>query len=176
MEILKTDRLLLRNVKPEDATVMHRYRNDFRCSRFQRGQTTDLPGIEALIRAHHGDILGTEDNCLLALEKRQTGEMIGEVVVMPCEGTFSFGYTISPDYHRCGFAFEALDCLLNTLHRKLPNWDFVCFVDPANDASRCLLTKLGYTDMGYLAHRNSYVYGKWLREDSIAEIHTAVHG
>lgn len=175
MDILKTDRLLLRNVKPEDAAVMHHYRNDPRCSRFQRGQTTDLPGIEGLICGHQRDILGTENNCLLALEKIATGEMVGEVVVMPCEGTFSFGYTISPDYHRCGYAFEALEHLQNTLHRKYPQWDFVCFVDPANTASRCLLAKLGYTDMGYLRHRDSQVYGKWLREHSVAEISAAVH-
>lgn len=174
MKFLETERLVLRSVKPQDLAVMHQYRNDLRCSAYQRGQTKDLPGIELLLREHSDDRLGTENNCLIALERTDTGEMIGEVVVMPCEGTFSFGYTISPDHHRKGYAFEALECLQNKLHRMYPQWDYICFVDPANAASRSLLAKLGYADMGYLPRRNSQVYGKWLREDSVAEIAVAI--
>lgn len=37
MQFLETERLVLRNVEAADAEVMHDYRNNELCARFQRG-------------------------------------------------------------------------------------------------------------------------------------------
>lgn len=174
MVFLQTDRLKLRNVEQRDAGVMFDYRNNELCARYQRGQTKDLAGIDQLIRDHCGDLLGVENNCLVAVENRETSEMVGEIVVMPCEGTISFGYTFHYCHHRKGYACEALGALIELLHGKYPQWDFICFTDPDNTASRNLLVKLGFQDRGYLASRSSQIYGKWLRADSEAEIAAAI--
>ena len=164
MIFLETERLILRNVQPEDAAVMHDYRNNEICARYQRGQTRDLPGIEALVAKRGGDALTDEANALVAVALKETGEMVGEIVVMPNEGCFSLGYTFSYKHHRKGYAFEALTRLTEHLHEAYPEMEFISFTEPENTSSRKLLEKLGYTDLGYAEKITSQVYGKWLKE------------
>ncbi len=174
MIFLKTARLILRNVEPRDAAVMYDYRNNDLCARYQRDQTRDRGGIEALVLRRAADRLTVESPAMLAVALRDTDEMVGEIVVMPAEGTISLGYTFSDKHHRRGYAYEALSALIDHLHERYPAWDFVCFTDPRNTASRNLLLKLGYRDMGYLPSKDSRVFGKWLTEASEAEISAAV--
>lgn len=170
MVFLETQRLHLRNVMPKDATIMHDYRNNEICARYQRGQTKDLAGIKALIEKHKDGVLSTQEACLLAVALKETDELVGEIVVMPNEDTFSLGYTFSYQHHRKGYAFEALSSLIDLLHQRCPNWEFISFTDPANLPSMALLKKLGYRDMGYLPSRNSQVFGKWTKPETDAEL------
>ena len=162
---LETERLILRNLKPVDAEVMHDYRNDIRCSRYQRGQTKDLPGIRELVRKRMDASITDQDNFIVAVERKDTKEMIGEIVVMPNDGCFSLGYTFHYAYHRQGYAYEALCMLVNHLHERYPNMEFICFTEPENVASMALLRKLGYRDLGYSAKVESQVFGKWLQDE-----------
>ena len=170
MTFLKTDRLLLRNVAPKDADIMHDYRNNEICARYQRGQTKDYPGIVALVERRKNDIISVDAPFLVAVALKNTDELIGEIVVMPEGGTISLGYTFSYKHHRQGYAFEALTALVNVLHDNYPEWDFICFTDPENHASMALLKKLGYKDMGYLPSKDSQVFGKWTTPSTEEEI------
>ena len=166
MIFLESERLILRYVLPEDAAVMFDYRNNEICARYQRGQTKDLPGIKELVAQRAGDTLTDEDNSLVAVTLKDTGEMVGEIVVMPNDGCFTLGYTFSYRHHRKGYAFEALTALTELLHEQYPEMEFISFTDPENMPSRKLLEKLGYTDLGYVEKITSNVYGKWLKEDT----------
>ena len=167
MTFLETQRLILRNVKPSDAEVMHDYRNNEICARYQRGQTKDLEGIRALVANRGADVLGTEENCLVAVELKATGEMVGEIIVMPNEDCFSLGYTFSYRHHRRGYAFEALSVLIDHLHKMEPDWEFVSFTEPENIPSMNLLMKLGYENLGYSRKVESQVFGKWIKENFV---------
>ncbi|MBQ9929215.1 MAG: GNAT family N-acetyltransferase [Oscillospiraceae bacterium] len=170
MAFLETERLRLRNVRAEDADIMFDYRNDAICARYQRGQTRDHAGIAALVERRKADILGVDAPCLVAVALKDTDEMVGEIVVMPNDGTISLGYTVSYKHHRKGYAFEALRALTEKLHENHPDWDFISFTDPENAPSMALLKKLGYKDMGYLPGKDSQVFGKWLTPETEAEI------
>lgn len=174
MRFLTTDRLVLRNVKQDDAEIMFDYRNNELCSRYQRGQTKDLEGIRTLVSRRMNDTLSLDSPCLIAVALKNSDEMVGEIVVMPSEGTICLGYTFSYRYHRRGYAFESLSALIDFLHDKYPTWDFVCFTDSENAASMALLKKLGYTDYGYLPSNDSRVFGKWLNAESEDEIRRAI--
>lgn len=174
MLYLETQRLHLRTLNPADAAQMFDYRNNEICSRYQRGQAKDLPAIQALVRRRMGDIPSLDAPFMLAVALKANDLMIGEIVVMPKEGTVSLGYTFHYAYHRQGYAFEALSALLERLHAQYPDWDFVSFTDPENEPSMGLLRKLGYQDMGYLPARESRVFGKWLRAATLAEIEQAI--
>ena len=174
MVFLATDRLVLRNVNIADADIMFDYRNNELCARFQRGQTKDLEGIRSLIERRKSDVMSIEAPFFIAVVQKDSDEMVGEIVVMPNEGTISLGYTFSYKHHRKGYAYEALYALINLLHEKYPECDFICFTDPANDPSMNLLKKLGYKDMGYLASKQSQVFGKWTTLSTESEIRQAV--
>ena len=103
-------------------------------------------------------------------------EMVGEIVVMPKDGTISLGYTFSYKHHRRGYAFEALTALVSLLHERYPEWDFISFTERENEPSMALLKKLGYKDMGYIPHMESQVFGKWTTPATEAEISQAIMG
>ena len=170
MIFLETERLRLRNVAAKDADIMFDYRNNEICARYQRGQTKDYEGIADLVERHKGDIMSVDANFLVAVAVKDTDEMVGEIVVMPSDGTISLGYTFSYRHHRKGYAFEALTALINKLHTEYPQWDFISFTEPENEPSMALLKKLGYRDMGYVPSVESQVYGKWTTPATEAEI------
>ena len=170
MTFLDTDRLRLRNVAAADVPVMFDYRNNEICARYQRGQTKDHAGIAALVEKRKKDVMSTDAPFFVAVALKGTDEMVGEIVVMPNEGTISLGYTFSYQHHRKGYAFEALSALIDLLHDRYPEWDFISFTEPENLPSRNLLKKLGYKDMGYAPSVESQVFGKWTTPATEAEI------
>lgn len=169
MYFFETKRLRLRNVIAEDVDVMFDYRNNEICSRYQRGQTKTYEGIEDLVQRRKEDRISVEAPFMIAVALKDSNEMIGEIVVMPNENTFSLGYTFSYKYHRQGYAFEALSALIDSLHEKFADWEFISFTDPNNQASMALLAKLGYINLGYIPSMQSQAFGKWITEATVAE-------
>ena len=164
MIFLETERLVLRNVAAKDVDIMFDYRNNELCAKYQRGQTKDRDGIAALVERRSSDTISVDANWMVAVALKDTDEMVGEIVVMPNDGAISLGYTFSYKHHRKGYAFEALSTLTNLLHERYPEWDFICFTEPQNEASKALLNKLGYKDMGYIPQLDSQMFGKWTEE------------
>ena len=175
MIFMETNRLILRNVAAEDAEIMHDYRNNEICARYQRGQTKDYDGIVALVERRKDDVMSVDAPFMAAVALKETDEMVGEIVVMPKDGTISLGYTFSYKHHRKGYAFEALTALINMLHKQYPEWDFISFTEPENEPSMALLKKLGYKDMGYVPSMESQVFGKWTTTATEAEIAQATN-
>ena len=162
MILVETARLLLRNVAAKDAEIMYDYRNNEICARYQRGQVKDLDGIVALVERRKDDAVSVEAPFMVAVALKDTDEMVGEIVVMPNDGTISLGYTFS---YR-----QALTTLIDLLHTRYPQWDFISFTEPENKPSMALLKKLGYKDMGYLPDMESQVFGKWTTPATELEI------
>ena len=176
MIFIETARLILRNVVAKDADNMYDYRNNEICARYQRGQTKDYNGIVALVERRKNDVVSVDAPFMVVVALKDTDEMVGEIVVMPKDGTISLGYTFSYKHHRKGYAFEALTALINMLHKQYPEWDFISFTEPENEPSMALLKKLGYKDMGYIPSMESQVFGKWTTPATEAEIAKAVNG
>ena len=175
MIFMETNRLILRNVAAKDAEIMHDYRNNEICARYQRGQTKDYDGIVALVERRKSDVMSVDAPFMAAVALKETDEMVGEIVVMPKDGTISLGYTFSYKHHRKGYGFEALTALINMLHKQYPKWDFISFTEPENEPSMALLKKLGYKDMGYIPSMESQVFGKWTTTATEAEIAQATN-
>ena len=173
MTFMETDRLRLRNVTATDADIIYDYRNNEICARYQRGQTKDHAGIAALVERRKDDVISVDAPFMVAVARKDTDEMVGEIVVMPNDGTISLGYTFSYKHHRKGYAFEALTMLINMLHARYPEWDFISFTEQSNEPSMALLKKLGYKDMGYIPAMESQVFGKWTTPATEEEIANA---
>jgi RimJ/RimL family protein N-acetyltransferase len=170
MTFIETNRLILRNVAAKDADIMYDYRNNEICARYQRGQTKDYNGIVALLERRKNDVMSVDAPFMVAVALKDTDEMVGEIVVMPKDGTISMGYTFSYKHHRKGYAFEALTALINMLHKQYPERDFISFTEPENEPSMALLKKLGYKDMGYIPSMESRAFGKWTTPATEEEI------
>ena len=86
---IDTKRLHLRNVLQNDVDVIFDYRNNEICARYQRGQIKDYEGIVSLIERRRNDEISIDFPCMIAVALKDTNEMIGEIVVMPKDHTFS---------------------------------------------------------------------------------------
>ena len=175
MIFIETERLILRNVEMKDADIIFDYRNNEVCAKYQRGQTKDFDGICELIERRKNDEISVDVPFMIAVVLKETDELVGEIVVMPEDGTISMGYTFHYNHHRKGYAFEALTSLINLLHERYPSWDFICFTEKENEPSKALLKKLGYRDMGYAPSVESEVFGKWLTSTTEDEIKQATN-
>ena len=175
MPFIETNRLILRNVAAKDADIMYDYRNNEICARYQRVQTKDYDSIVQLVERRKNDVMSVDAPFMVAVALKENDEMVGEIVVMPEDGTISLGYTFSYKHHRKGYAFESLTALINLLHEQYPEWDFISFTEPENEPSMALLKKLGYKDMGYIPSMESQVFGKWTSTATEAEIAQAVN-
>ena len=165
MEFFRTERLIIRNVEEKDVPIIHDYRNNEICARYQRGQVKTLTEIQALVESRKNDVFTVSSDYMLAVALKDSGEMVGEIVVMPNDGCISLGFTFSYKHHRKGYAFEALSMLIEKLHALYPDWEFISFTEPENEASMALLEKLGYLHLGYSEGLDSEVYGKWVKEE-----------
>lgn len=99
MILIETDRLRLRNVLLKDVEIIYDYRNNYLCAQYQRGQTKDHEGITSLVKRRTNDMISVDEPFMIAVALKDTDEMIGEIVVMPKDGTISLGYTIHYAYH-----------------------------------------------------------------------------
>lgn len=161
MVFLETERLIIRNVKPKDVNIMHDYRNNEACSRYQRGQTKDYDGIVDLIDRRKNDVINDSAPFFTAIALKNTDDMVGEIVVIP-KGEYIFmGYTVSYKHHRKGYAYEALSAIIDKLHSLYPGKAFICLTERENAPSIALLKKLGYKYMGYSPSITSEVFSKW---------------
>lgn len=174
MILIETQRLHLRNVRPGDVQTICDYRNDEICARYQRSQVRDYKGIADMVEECMQDDISVDRAFMVAVALKSTDEIVGEIVVMPNDGTISLGCTFSRQHHGKGYAFESLDTLMDVLHGYYPQWDFVVFVHPENKPSLGLVRKLGFEEMGYLPAMESQVFGKWLTERSREEFETAM--
>lgn len=164
MIFIETQRLLLRNLKPGDEQTIYDYRSNKICTRYQRGQVQDYEGIAAMVERSKNDDISVDHPFMVAVVRKGNDEMVGEIVVMPNDGTISLGCTFSYRHHRNGYACESLGALMDLLHAHYPQWDFVVFIDPENHPSIGLVRKLGFEEMGYLPSMKSCVFGKWLTQ------------
>lgn len=164
MIFMETDRLVIRNIEPKDVDIMYDYRNNEICARYQRGQARDYDRIRVLAERRKDDVVSVKAPFMAAVALKESDEMVGEIVVVPGEGTISLGYTFSFKHQRKGYAYESLTCLINLLHERYPEWAFISFTEPENEPSMALLKKLGYKDMGYVPSEKSQMFGKWLNQ------------
>lgn len=161
MTFLETMRLRLRNWKEADLDELVVYRNDERCTRYQRGQLHERSDLAALIQRRMNDELLPEGRKQMAIARKDTDELVGEMTIFIENKTITMGYTISHHYHRRGYAYEMLSAVIALLHKTYPDWEFRCYTEPENTASMALLRKLGYEDLGYAPDIDSRVFGKW---------------
>ena len=116
MELLTTERLVLRNFTEEDLESLMDYRNDERCFRWQRGQFRQAEPLLNLIRSSSADDLSHDGKKHLAIARKEDNFLVGDLFLSLTDPTITLGYTISYHFHRQGFAFELLSAFIEHLH------------------------------------------------------------
>lgn len=143
MTTLKTQRLLLRAARPDDAEELHKIFKSEAAMRYW----SSLP---------HSNLEETRDwlNGMLSITDKQGEDFVIERdgSVIGKAGLYRFpeiGFILSPEHWGQGFAREALIAIIDrafTVHKLS---QIVADVDPRNSASLSLLAGLGFQRTGY---------------------------
>jgi len=145
---LTTERLVLRELTPEDAEALFEYRSHPHVTRFQSWNPASIDDARAFLstlKLQPPYTGGTWRQLGIAL--RADGTLIGDcgVHVLKTDSRHAeIGYTIAPGHQRNGYASEAVRALLGMLFGTLRMKRVVARTLASNAASKALLARLGF--------------------------------
>lgn len=171
---LRSARLCLRRVRPEDADAIVGYRSLPEIARFQSWESFGPDDAARLIAAQVGVVPDTPGTWVqLALVAVESGTLIGD-----CGLHFrrdeprqvEVGITLAPTHQGCGLATEALGSVLDYLFGRLGKHRVSAVTDADNHAAAGLLRRLGFRQE---AHHVEHVWfkGAWGSEYVFALLH-----
>ena len=139
----ETPRCRIRPFEEGDIEAFMSYRNNLDWMQYQGFKGKKYLDYKAALLMQPNFNNGVQ----LAVELKQTGELIGDLYLKLEKNTAWIGYTIAPQFARQGFAFEVVTQLL--LELKQAGLTLVkAGVEEQNLASIALLKKLEFTQFG----------------------------
>lgn len=138
---LHTQRLLIRPILPEDWQGLKKVTRDFAASQYWM-YDYPFPAEDEKLKqiAVHFSQTGTFLSVLL----QGTGEMIGYISCHDDGASYDIGYCFHSDFHRKGYAFEAISALMDALTEQKHITRFTAGTALNNFPSLSLLRKLGF--------------------------------
>ncbi len=147
-EEIRTERLVLRELVPEDAETLYAYRSHPRVAAHQSWKPESIDDANAFLaklKLHPPYTGGVWRQLGIAL--RSDGSLIGDCGIQVMENDSrhaEIGYTIAPEHHRQGYGTEAVSGVLTMLFDTLHVHRVVAHALARNKASRTLLARLGF--------------------------------
>jgi RimJ/RimL family protein N-acetyltransferase len=168
---LRSPRLFLRRLSPEDVPALCSYRSLAEVARFQSWESFSTEDGTRLISEQSGAGPGVPGTWFqLAIIRADSGGMIGDCG-LHCRSDdprqMEIGITLDPAHHGCGYATEALGLVLDYLFGCLEKHRVTAITDADNLAAAVLLTRLGFRQEGHFIE-NVWFKGKWGSEFSFA--------
>jgi RimJ/RimL family protein N-acetyltransferase len=166
---LTTDRLTVRMMRAEHADRLVDYRNHPDVARHQDWElpfTVDM--AERLIEDQSG-LDGPADEQWVQMAVELDGVAIGDVAVgIHDKGRqATIGYSIITAEQGRGYGTEAVAAVIDALFSEAHLHRITASADPANDASRRVLEKLGFRFEGR-SPLSVFVRGEWVDDDRFA--------
>jgi RimJ/RimL family protein N-acetyltransferase len=148
---LTTERLCLRPFTPADHDAIHAIYADPEVMRYVgHGPHRTMAETSAALRVY-GDVLRRRGFSFVAVTEREGGAVVGDGGLHPIGGQgpdVELGYTLARGVWGRGYATELGRALVSHAFDVLEVPRVVAQVEPANDASRHVLEKLGMTERG----------------------------
>lgn len=168
-EFLRTERLVLRRLRGEDAPALATYRSDPEVARFQGwGPTFSEDRARALVDAMGARQPGEDGWFQFAVAHGDTDDLLGDVGLRTFDVRHAeIGFTLARSAQGRGYAREAVGAVLAYAFGPLGVHRVVAGTDPRNTRSAVLLSKLGFRHEGRFLE--SWPEGDtWLDDDRYA--------
>jgi [ribosomal protein S5]-alanine N-acetyltransferase len=141
--MIKTNRLLLRRARLDDATEMHKiFSNEVAMRYWSRPPHSEYAQTQAWVADMVAATADASEDFIIQINGRVAGKV----------GAYSlpkFGYILHPDFWGSGIATEALSAFLGHIWRTRPDIAaLTADIDPRNNASVRLVEKLGFRETG----------------------------
>ena len=143
-----TERLELRVHREDDVDDMLQFRSDPEVVRYVPWPVSTRADVEEALtkRLTAGIVEKVGDWLILAIVLRETGQVIGEVLLKNSgQDAAELGYALHRSFHGMGLAREAAEAMLDLGIRELGLRHITAELDERNTASAALLERLGFT-------------------------------
>lgn len=163
---VRTERLDLRPHRREDLDDLLAFHSDPDVVRYTPWPVRDREQTEAALekKLSMGELTEPGQWLVLAVELRETGTVIGEVLLKWASETDrqgELGYALNAAYHGRGLAAEAAEAMLELGFEELGLHRISAVIVAGNDASVQLATRLGMHQEAHLVHA-AYFKGEWI--------------
>jgi RimJ/RimL family protein N-acetyltransferase len=163
---VRTERLDLRPHRREDLDDLLAFHSDPDVVRYTPWPVRDREQTEATLETKLGQGELTEPGqwLVLAIELRETGTVIGEVLLKWASDTDrqgELGYALNAAYHGRGLAAEAADAMLGLGFDDLGLHRIIAVIVAGNDASVQLATRLGMQQEAHFVDA-AFFKGEWI--------------
>lgn len=163
---VRTERLDLRPHRREDLDDLLAFHSDPDVVRYTPWPVRDREQTRATLETKLGQGELTEPGTwlVLAVELRETGTVIGEVLLKWASDTDrqgELGYALNAAYHGRGLAAEAAEAMLELGFDGLGLHRIVAVIVDGNDASVQLATRLGMRQEAHFVHA-AFFKGEWI--------------
>ena len=165
---IRTERLLIRAMKPEDAEALWRRRSDPRVAEYQNWATPyTRETAEQLVAAVMAEGDPRKGEWLYTVADPETDESIGDLFAeFTWQGrSVEIGYTFHPDHWGKGYAVESVAALVEYLFEELGVTRISGSLHPDNRASAQVLERVGMLHEGHT--RQAYWAGDEVSDDWI---------
>ncbi|ONI79568.1 GNAT family N-acetyltransferase [Actinosynnema sp. ALI-1.44] len=166
---IETDRLWLRPFTHSDLDELYDVRSRPEVNTYLYSEALTRDEVKAKLDeriAKMSRLTQPGDSMLLAVVRKDTGAMVGDVNIEWLPGSHQqaeIGYVLHPDHYGQGFATEAARPLLRIAFEELKVHRVIGRLDARNVASGRVLAKLGMRQEAHF-HENEYVKGEWVDE------------
>ncbi|WP_435748444.1 GNAT family N-acetyltransferase [Microbacterium sp. PMB16] len=162
---LHTDRLILRPIRPDDAEAMHVYKSDPDAVRYVPYPPLTLAEVEQRIATtwSRSSFVEEGDAVCLAVEERETGVLVGDVVLFwrsESDRAGEVGYILDPRSAGRGYATEAVRALLALGFDGLGLHRITARLDERNVSSARVAERLGFRREARLVE-SEWFKGEW---------------
>ena len=143
-----SDRLILRPIRLDDSDLIFKYRSDSITNKYQSWIPKTAIDVQNFIKTKVSSEIDIPDTWFgLAIIKKENGELIGDVGIhflKTDKYQAEIGCTINKNFHRMGYASEALKKTINYLFNKLNKRRIIASIDPRNVKSIEMIERLGF--------------------------------
>jgi RimJ/RimL family protein N-acetyltransferase len=142
---IRTERLLIRIIEMKDKEDFFKYRSMPEIYKYQSWKPKSISEIEEFINKNFTVCPNTPNTWLQLAVCLKEGQMIGDIGIHFIDDyQIEIGYTLSPEYQGNGYAFEAVNAVINYAFTELQKHRITASVDPDNIQSIKLLERIGF--------------------------------
>ncbi len=166
---IQTNRLVLKDIVPEDSERMFEYRSDPSIMEFQSFKPASIHDVEIFIKNNTAqfNVVNTWFQIGIYYEDTIIGDS-GIHFLDPENQQCEIGYTIGKKDQHKGFGKESVQAIIDYIFTTLKKHRIVASVDPENTASIRLLKNLGFRKEGYFV-KSVLIHGEW-KDDMVLGI------
>jgi len=163
--LILTHRLEISRMTAADAAGVYAYRCLPEVRRFQSFEPRSPADVEQFIAGTQSIEFGDPGPwCQLAIRLRGEGLLIGDLGVRVTEEDprqVEIGFTLAPAHQGCGYATEAVSCLIGHLLGPLGKHRVFASADPRNARSLALLERVGMRREAHF-RESLWFKGEWV--------------